>query len=201
MPKTQYLVAATIDGFIADEADSLDWLFEAEASLSAAASTARDDRFTRFFSATGAMAMGATTYQWVVEHEKLMDEPGKWHGYYGDVPCWVFSHRELPAIPGAHLSFVSGDVRPVHHQMVAAAAGRNVWIVGGGGLAGQFADHGLLDEMIMSIAPVTLGTGSPLLPRRLSAAELTLIDCEHDGTFVFLTYAIHQRPAAGPPPR
>jgi dihydrofolate reductase len=51
--------------------------------------------------------------------------------------------------------------------MVAAAGGRNVWIVGGGDLVGQFADVGLLDEVIVSVAPVTLGAGAPLLPRRL----------------------------------
>ena len=51
--------------------------------------------------------------------------------------------------------------------MTRAAGDRNIWIVGGGDLAGQFADAGLLDEVIVSIAPVTLGAGAPLLPRRL----------------------------------
>jgi dihydrofolate reductase len=52
--------------------------------------------------------------------------------------------------------------------MVEAAGGRNVWIVGGGDLAGQFADAGLLDEVIVSIAPVTLGGGcaAPAAPDR-----------------------------------
>ena len=54
---------------------------------------------------------------------------------------------------------------PVHAEMAAAAGGKNVWIVGGGDLAGQFADAGLLDEVIVYIAPVTLGSGAPLLPR------------------------------------
>ena len=55
--------------------------------------------------------------------------------------------------------------------MVGAAGDRNVWIVGGGDLAGQFADAGLLDEVIVSIAPVTLGGGAPLLPRRIELAS------------------------------
>lgn len=173
MAKTQYLVAASIDGFIADQANSLDWLFQAEARSSAEASAARNDRFTEFFSATGAMAMGAATYEWVLEHEQLLAQPGKWQDYYGDVPSWVFSHRRLPAVPGAIINFVTGDVRTVHQLMTAAAAGGNVWVVGGGGLAGQFADLGLLDEIILAIAPVMLGGGALLLPRRLTAAELT----------------------------
>jgi len=69
---------------------------------------------------------------------------------------------------------VQGDVRPVHAAMVEAAAGKNVWITGGGDLAGQFHDHGLLDELIIQIAPVTLGRGAPLLPRRIAMPGLRL---------------------------
>jgi dihydrofolate reductase len=193
MAKTQYLAAASIDGFIADRANSLEWLFQAEARSSAAASAARNERFTRFFSAVGAMTMGAATYEWVLEHEQLLDQPGKWQDYYGDVPSWVFSHRQLPAVPGANINFVSGDVRPVHELMTAVAAGRNVWVIGGGELAGQFADLGLLDEIILSIAPVTLGGGAPLLPRRLTAAELTPTNSGHDGTFAYLSYDVQRQ--------
>ncbi len=119
MAKTQYLVAASIDGFIADQANSLEWLFQAEARSSAEASAARNDRFTAFFSAIGAMAMGAATYEWVLEHEQLLDQPGKWQDYYGDVPSWVFSHRKMPTVPGANINFVSGDVRTAHELMTS----------------------------------------------------------------------------------
>ena len=71
--------------------------------------------------------------------------------------------------------------------MVAAAGGRNVWIVGGGDLAGQFADVGLLDEVIVYIAPVTLGAGAPLLPRRL---ELRLEELERNVDFACARYAV-----------
>ena len=60
--------------------------------------------------------------------------------------------------------------------MARAAASRHVWLVGRGDLVGQFADHGLLAEILVGIAPVTLGGGAPLLPRRLTAAELELVD-------------------------
>jgi len=192
MTVTQYLVAASIDGFIADNMDSLDWLFQAEGMASAEATTAKDARFTAFFRGIGAMAMGAATYEWVIRHEHLLDEPDKWQAYYGDVPCWVFTHGDLPAVPGARLSFVSGDVRPVHEQMTAAADGLNLWLVGGGELAGQFADNGLLTEIILAIAPATLGDGAPLLPRRLTAGQLRLTSCSQDGTFAYLTYSVKQ---------
>jgi len=151
MTKTQYYTATSIDGFIADADNSLDWLFEA------ASNGIEDTRFGRS---------------------------------YGDAPCWVFTHRNLPPVPAATLSFVQGDVGAVHERMVAAADGRNIWLVGGGDLVGQFADQGLLDEILLGIAPVMLGAGAQLLPRRLGAGRLTLQGVEHDERFVFLTYRV-----------
>jgi dihydrofolate reductase len=186
MPKTQYYTATSIDGFIADEHNSLDWLFQVDPS------DAKVDRFADFFAGVGAMAMGATTYEWVLEHERLLDNPGKWQDYYGARPCWVFTHRKLPPVPGADLVFVQGEVVAVHEQMTRAANGKNIWIVGGGELVGQFADQGLLDEILLGVAPDMLGGGAPLLPRRLSSSELTLSDVEHDAHFVYLTYAVER---------
>ena len=183
MAKTQYYTATTIDGFIADENNSLDWLFQVERAVGA------ESRFDAFFAGVGAMAMGATTYQWVLDHEGLLDDPGKWQGWYGDTPTWVFAHRSLPVVPGADIRFVRGDVAPVHASMVAAAGDHNVWIVGGGELVGQFADQGLLDQLILGVAPVTLGAGAPVLPRRL-VGRLTLVGVEQDKQFANLTYNV-----------
>ena len=125
--------------------------------------------------------MGATTYEWVLENDNLLDEPENWHDMYGDVPCWVFTHRDLPPVPDANVFMVSGDVRRVHEAMVVAAKGKNVWLVGGGNLVGQFVDQGLLDEIILGIAPVILGEGAPLLPRRLTSRQLALTGVRADG--------------------
>jgi dihydrofolate reductase len=180
---TQYYTATTIDGFIADENDSLEWLFEVERG-------GGDGGYGEFFASVGAMAMGATTYQWVIDHEDLVGDPDKWRGWYGDTPCWVFTHASLPAIPGAPITFVEGDVAPVHARMFEAAAGKNVWLVGGGDLVGQFADRQLLDEILVGIAPVTLGAGAPLLPRRLTASQLELVAVARDAQFARLTYRL-----------
>ncbi|HEY6567349.1 MAG TPA: dihydrofolate reductase family protein [Actinomycetota bacterium] len=187
MGKTQYYTATSIDGFIADEHNSLSWLFEVPAGDD---DVGHEERFAGFFADIGAMAMGATTYEWVLEHERLLEHPEKWKGYYGDTPCWVFTHRELPAITGADLRFVQGDVAPIHRVMVEAAGGKNIWLVGGGELVGRFADEGLLDEIQLSIAPVTLGAGAPLLPRRLLASRLTLANLERHGQFIAATYRV-----------
>lgn len=183
MAKTQFYTATTIDGFIADQDDSLDWLMEAE--------TERGDQFETFMAQVGAFAMGATTYRWVLEHERVVERPQEWRKWYGERPCWVFTHRDdLPAVPGADIRFVQGDVRPVHEAMTGAAQGKNIWLVGGGELVGSFADHGLLDEIIVGVAPVTLGAGAPLLPRRLPSSRLRLAAVDHADQFVYLTYEV-----------
>jgi dihydrofolate reductase len=184
--KTQYYTATSFDGYIADEHNSLDWLFEVDRGATG------KDEFDAFLADVGAMAMGATTYEWILEHDHLREEPEKWRAYYGETPCWVFTHRSLPAIPGANVFFVQGDVAPVHEQMTRAAGEKNVWLVGGGDLVGQFADRQLLDEIILGVAPVSLGRGAPLLPRRLTASQLELVHVSREGQFARVTYRVRK---------
>jgi dihydrofolate reductase len=184
--KTQYYTATTLDGYIADENNSLEWLFEVDRT------DAGEHSFAAFFAEVGAMAMGSTTYDWILEHDRLLEDAGKWRGYYGDTPCWVFTHRTLPPIPGAEIQFVQGDVAPVHGQMAGAAGDKNIWLVGGGDVVGQFADRQLLDEILVSVAPVTLGGGAPLLPRRLTSSQLELVDVGRDRQFARLSYRVRK---------
>jgi dihydrofolate reductase len=83
--------------------------------------------------------------------------------------------------------FARGDVRAVHEAMTAAAGGKDLWVVGGGDLAGQFADAGLLDEIIVYLAPVTLGGGAPLLPRKL---DLRLEELAQNKAFACARYSV-----------
>ena len=182
MTRTQYYTATTLDGFIADEQNSLEWLFEVDRGPEPGS------EFTEFFAGVGAMAMGSTTYEWVYEHEQLADKPEQWTKWYAETPCWVFTHRDLPGISDVPIHFVQGDVAPVHEEMAKAAAGKNIWLVGGGDLVGQFADRGLLDEILVGVAPVTLGGGAPLLPRRLTASQLELVEVTRQGQFARLAY-------------
>jgi dihydrofolate reductase len=181
---TQYYTATTLDGFIADPDHSLEWLFRREREEGGILN------YGDFIANVGAMAMGATTYEWILDHEFRGKDPAEWRWPY-DIPCWVFTHRELPSVPGARIEFTSADVRSVHAEMLRAAGERNVWVVGGGDLAGQFADARLLDEVIVSIAPVTLGGGAPLLPRRL---ELRLVEFGRNGDFASARFSV-VRPA------
>ena len=185
--KTLYYTAATLDGFIADDHHSLDWLFQFGDSEEPGGD------WPQFIAGIGAICMGSSTYEWVLNHEKLLD-PGTTKSWPYTQPCWIFTSRDLPKVPKADIRFVRGDVRPVHEEMARVAAGKNVWVVGGGELVGQFHDHGLLDELIVTIASVTLGSGKPLLPRRISHPPLNLISAERWGPgFAQLRYEVPKR--------
>jgi dihydrofolate reductase len=165
--KVQYFTAASLDGFIADERNSLDWLFEVPHDSD-------DGSWDAFIGDVGALVFGATTYEWMLtQHPGMLSGPEQWREFYGERPAWVFTHRELPRAAGAGIHFVAGGVGPVHEEIVAAVPGKNVWIVGGGDLAGQFDDAGLLDEIHVHLTPVTLGAGAPLLPRRITSSWLS----------------------------
>ena len=165
--KTQYYVASSLDGFIATEDHSLEWLLQFGSAGAG---------YDAFVAEVGALAMGAATYQWLLDH--LARERAPWP--YPQ-PAWVFSHRTLPRAEGADLRFAQGEVAPVHRAMAQAAAGRNLWIVGGGELAGQFHDAGLLDELIVQVVAVTLGAGRPLLPRRIATPPMRLLSATQVG--------------------
>lgn len=152
---THFYTASSLDGFIATADHSLDWLlsqdFDQEGPMA----------YPAFVEGIGALAMGASTYEWLLRAEG----DGPWP--YSQ-PAWVFTHRELDVPAGADVRFVQGEVADAHAAMQAAAGEADIWIVGGGDLAGQFADAGLLDEMWIQFAPVTLGSGAPLFPRALA---------------------------------
>lgn len=185
--RTQYFTATSLDGFIATEDDSLDWLFPL--------GDINETSYPTFIAEVGALAMGSATYEWMLRHaDTVAAQTGTPWPY--TQPTWVFSSRSLPAIPGARLFFVQGDVRPVHTAMRAAAGSRNIWIVGGGDLAGQFHDAGLLNEIIVQVASVTLSNGKPLFPRRLVSPPLKLVSVRQVGSgFAELRYEVPARPA------
>ena len=171
--KTQYYTATSLDGFIATEDDSLEWLF-ALGDLS-------DSSYPEFIARVGALVMGSSTYEWMIRNAgKVAEETGSPWPY--TQPTWVFTGRQLPAIEGADIRFVSGEVSQAHPEMCHAAGDKNIWIVGGGDLAGQFHDAGLLDELIVQVGSVTLGKGKPLFPRRVPSPGLHLMSIRQMGT-------------------
>lgn len=165
--KTVYYTASSLDGFIVDTEDSLDWLISRDI----------DQRgpfgYDEFIKTVGALVMGSATYEWIVKNQ-----PDEWTY---EQPTWVLTHRPDIVVAGHPVQVFSGDVTELHSLLVTAAAGKDVWVVGGGDVAAQFVAAGLIDEMIVSYAPCTLGAGAPVLPLR---SEWALAESAPNGEFV-----------------
>jgi dihydrofolate reductase len=183
--KTQFYGASTLDGFLSTPDDRIDWLLQFGDIAPS---------YSGFIAQVGAVVMGASTYEWLLQNHIRPESatPQPWP--YAQ-PTWVFTHRKHPVPPQADIRFVSGEVRPVHAAMLAEAAGKNIWLVGGGELIGQFWDAGLLDELIVQITSVTLGAGKPLLPRPIHTPPLKLVSVQQFGeAFAELRYEVPKNP-------
>lgn len=182
MGRVIFDTATTLNGWIADPDDSLEWLFAVDQE------GLPEDRLIP----TGATVLveGSTTYQWLLDHEAILEHPEKWREFHGDKATFVFTTRTLPVPAGADVRFVSGAVADVMPAIRAAAGDGDIWVVGGGDLAGQFLDAGVLNEIRLSVAPVALGDGAPLLPRDVGSERLRLLSASAYGQFARLVYAV-----------
>jgi len=164
---TVYYTASSIDGYIVDADDSLDWLITRNIDPDGPFG------YDAFNTTIGAIVMGSTTYEWIVRNQ-----PGDW---MSEQPSWVLTRRSHIIENNHPVKTFAGDVADLHPQLVDAAAGRDVWVLGGGDVAAQFVAAGLVDEMIVSYAPCTLGAGAPVLPVR---SEWALTESGVNGEFL-----------------
>jgi dihydrofolate reductase len=162
-----YFTASSLDGFVVDEADSLDWLTSRDVDADGPFG------YQAFAKSVGALAMGSATYEWLVANQ-----PGEWPY---EQPTWVLTTRPGIIADGHPVQTFDGDVVELYPRLVAAAGERDVWLVGGGAAAAQFVAAGLVDELIVSYAPCTLGQGARLLPTR---SEWRLTESAVNGEFV-----------------
>jgi dihydrofolate reductase len=178
---TQYYCAMSLDGYIADADDGIDWLTGYEGSAAADAAEqgpmSEGGSYERFYEGVGALVSGSITYEFVVRHFAGDDDEwphGEWP--YAGKPYWVLSSRELqiPEGEGIDVRIENAAVTDLYDEMIEAAGERNLWIVGGGNVASQFAEAGLLDEVLVTVVPVVLGEGKPLFDRELPAGPMQL---------------------------
>lgn len=182
MGRIVFDTATTLNGFLADEHDSLAWLFAVPG-----AEEPDEELLPR---GHGVLVEGSTTYEWVLNESDLLAQPQRCQEFYGDLPTFVFTHRELPVPAGADVRFVHGPVADALPAIRAAAGDTDIWVVGGGDLAGQFYDAGALDVIALSIAPAALPSGAPLLPRGIPASRLRLESARKLGPFARLIYTV-----------
>lgn len=156
MPEIVYYVAVSLDGYIATPDGGVEWLASFEAG-------SEDYGYEEFYAGIDAVLMGSRTYEQTLTF-------GEWA--FGRTPCWVFSTRHgLPTRPGVRItSATPGEVV----EEIAVAGISRAWLVGGGALAGSFRDAGLITRYIVSVMPVILGAGVPLLGLTVPAAGMTV---------------------------
>jgi dihydrofolate reductase len=182
LSKTQYYCAMSLDGFIAESDDTIEWLTGYQGSYDGREAVPMKGTYDEFYEGVGALVTGSVTYEWVVDHVSRWPYSGK--------PCWVLTSRELKKPDGddVDVRFGRGGVRDLYSEMIAAAGDRNLWIVGGGNVASQFADEALLDEVIATVVPVVLGTGKRLFERPVPGGPMQL-----EGTRTFDTGMVELR--------
>jgi dihydrofolate reductase len=172
-----YYCACSLDGWIAAADDNLDWLLGYQGSFDDEAAEpgpmSEGGAYEHFYAGVGALVMGSVTYQWILDHLGVAGG-GEWP--YAGKPCWVLSSRELRRPEGEEVDVrvVDAPVGELYDEMAAAAGEGALWVVGGGGVASQFADAGRLDEVHLTVVPVVLGAGKPLFERPLPSGAMRL---------------------------
>ncbi|MEY8457874.1 dihydrofolate reductase family protein [Lactococcus ileimucosae] len=160
-------IAQTLDGYIADKQDNLDWLMTVQGK--------GDNGISAFLSTIDIILMGSRTYQWLLD-QKLETWP-----YEGKM-TYVFSKKNWED---------KGNIKFVHpSQLTDFVQGLQgeIWLIGGGQLIKTFLEADLIDEYRITTAPVLLGEGIPLFPQGDYAADLEFQGSTIYGQFVELAY-------------
>lgn len=158
--RSVYYVAMSLDGYIAGPNDELDWWLALGQS---------EQEYLAFYKRVGAVVMGANTYLWLYQH---FEQQGK--EWPLDIPVSVLASRPLPRIAGVDIWFGTESVQETHRRAAAISGGKDLWVLGGGGLASQFLANGLLDDVVVQVAPVILGAGKRVFGDALECRELVL---------------------------
>jgi dihydrofolate reductase len=143
-------MVASLDGFIAREDGGVDWLETADTFEDG--ETLDPDYIRDFLASIDCYVLGARTYETALSFE------AKGFGWsYGDTPVFVLTNRALPRSRDS-VQFLSGDLAELMNRRLRPGYG-NIWVVGGGAVAGECLRRGLADEVRMTIAPVLIGDG------------------------------------------
>jgi len=168
--KVVLFIATSLDGYIATKNDSLEWLFKTEGE--------GDNGYSEFLETIDTIILGRRTYDWI-----MTMEPGGFP--YQNQTCYVFSNTLKERMD--NVEFVSGDIASFLGK-IKKASGKNIWIVGGGELLSHFIKEKLIDEYIITVAPIMIGKGIPLFKEIDVEIELELLNVRRFNQFVELHY-------------
>ena len=142
--KLVLFIATSLDGYIATKDDSLEWLFKVDGE--------GDNGYSDFYETVDTVIMGRRTYDWLLEQE-LESFP------YEGKECYVFSRTVSE--DNENVKFFSGDVVDFTNHL-KNKEGKDIWVMGGGDLIHSFINEKLVDELIITVSPVSIGKGIPL---------------------------------------
>jgi dihydrofolate reductase len=145
-PRVKLYIACTLDGFIAREDGSIDWLTEYENN------SETDYGYSEFYESIGTVLMGRKTYEQVLGF-------GFWP--YKETKTYVFTRQKEPLRREDNVEFFSGDIGEFVRQLKENAE-KDIWIVGGSQLIKVFLEKNLVDDFIVFVVPIILGSGIPL---------------------------------------
>jgi dihydrofolate reductase len=157
--KVLWHLTMSLDGFIAGADDEMDWVFEVDAGPSAIAD--------EIVETMGAILAGRRWYDMVTARF------GRWEGIYGRKgvyggrwrgPIFVLTHRPSDVRDDAGVTLLSDGIEEAVATARAAAGGKNM-VVFGASIAEQCLEAGLLDEIVVHVAPLLLGDGVRLYGR------------------------------------
>jgi dihydrofolate reductase len=151
-------IAHSVDGYIATDDDSLDWLM-------ASGAEGEDYGFTTFLADIDVIAMGRSTYEFIKDFTELP---------YGGRPVEVFTTRD----PGPREGFEFYARTPQEACANWQERGVRHVYVDGGTLISQFLEAGLVDDLTLTTVPLLLGSGKPLFHRIPTSTPLRLVDHE-----------------------
>jgi dihydrofolate reductase len=158
-PRISVFIARSLDGYIATDDDSLDWLF-------AAGAEGEDYGFDAFLAdEVDVVAMGRSTYDFIKDFPELP---------YGDRPVHVFTTQAL----GPREGFEFYARAPQEAVEAWESAGVRRVYIDGGTLISQFLEAGLVDDLTLTTVPLLLGSGKPLFHRIPVATPLRLVDSQ-----------------------
>lgn len=176
MTSFKYYVGASVDGFIADGGSDAHWF------TTFAGQSGVKKHFEHFFDTVGAVVIGGKTYADIAR--EVSEGTMKW--MFGDLPVWVFTHHELPTLPGVDLTFIRGEISFWSQDIARSAGAGDVWIVGGADIAAGFVRANALDELLLVSVPMVLGSGTSIFGHGVRT-ELSALDVQDLGGDIVVT--------------
>jgi dihydrofolate reductase len=147
-------IATSADGYIARPDGDVEWLNRRPDTV--------DYGMKEFYASIDTILWGRKTYDWLLNYHKKQN---KTDGLFDrNLDNFAFS-RKPPPRPAEGVTFVSETVE-TFAQRLRSTPGKDIWMMGGGGLIASFLDAGEIDEFDIHVIPVMIGEGIPLVALR-----------------------------------